>query len=95
MKLEASQLLKTGQSLKLSCKVHGTPVINVTWLKNGNEISSDDRRTISFDGSITSMEIENCSVDDSGYYICMASSEAGRDESSCSVTVKGLFRIKY
>lgn len=89
MKLEPSHLQKSGQPLKLSCKVHGTPIINITWLKHGEEISSDHRHSVLFDSSIATLEVENCSVEDSGDYVCVASSEAGRDQCSCSVTVKG------
>ncbi|XP_068592046.1 myosin light chain kinase, smooth muscle-like [Cebidichthys violaceus] len=88
MKLEPSQQLKTGQPLKLSCKVQGTPVISIIWFINGSEISSDLKHSMSFDGSIATLEVENCSVEDSGDYVCMASNEAGRNQSSCSVTVK-------
>ncbi len=93
MKLEPSQILKTGKLLKLSCKVQGSPVIGITWLKNGSEITSDHRHTLSFDSSVATLEVENCSVEDSGDYVCMASSEAGRDQSSSSVTVKGWFSV--
>uniref|UniRef100_A0A8P4G7Z7 Ig-like domain-containing protein n=1 Tax=Dicentrarchus labrax TaxID=13489 RepID=A0A8P4G7Z7_DICLA len=92
MKLEPSVLLKTGQPLKLSCKVQGTPVINITWFKNGSKIASDHRHTMSFDSSIATLELENCSVEDSGDYVCMGSSQAGQDQCSSSVTVKGWFR---
>ncbi|MEQ2219931.1 hypothetical protein ILYODFUR_000155 [Ilyodon furcidens] len=88
MKPEPSQLLKAGQPLKLSCKVQGTPVISITWMKNGSEIMSDHRHSMSFESSVASLEVENCNVDDSGEYVCLASSEAGREQCSCSVTVK-------
>lgn len=90
-KLEPSQLVKTGQPLKLSCKVQGTPVISITWFKNGSEIASDHRHAMSFDSPIATLDVENCSVEDSGDYVCMAISEAGRDQCSSSVTVKGWF----
>uniref|UniRef100_A0A3B4WP33 Ig-like domain-containing protein n=1 Tax=Seriola lalandi dorsalis TaxID=1841481 RepID=A0A3B4WP33_SERLL len=88
MKLEPSQLLRTGQPLNLSCKVQGTPVISIMWFKNGSEIISDHRHTMSFDSSIATLDVENCSVEDGGDYVCAASSEAGRDQCSSSVTVK-------
>lgn len=91
MKLEPSLLLKTGQPLKLSCKVQGTPVISITWFKNGSEIASDHRHVMSFDSSIVALEVENCSVEDSGDYVCVASSQAGREQCSSSVAVKGWF----
>lgn len=91
MKLEHSVLLKTGEPLKLSCKVQGTPVITIAWFKNGSQITSDHRHTMSFDNSIATLEIDNCSVEDSGHYVCTASSGAGKDECSGSVAVKGWF----
>lgn len=93
MKLEPYQLLKTGEPLKLSCKVQGTPVISITWFKNGSEIALEHRYTMSFDTSIATLEKENCSVEDSGEYVCIASSEAGRDQCSSSVSVKGWFSL--
>lgn len=89
MKLEPFQLLKTGQPLKLSCKVQGTPVISIAWFKNGSEVGSDQKHTMCFDGSMAALEQERCLVQDSGEYMCVASSEAGREQCSCSVTVKG------
>lgn len=91
MKFEPSQLLKTGQPLKLTCKVQGTPVISITWFKDGSEIASDHRHRLSFDSSIATLEVQDCSVEDSGDYVCIASSEAGRDQCSSLVTVKGWF----
>uniref|UniRef100_A0A4W6C6A5 Ig-like domain-containing protein n=1 Tax=Lates calcarifer TaxID=8187 RepID=A0A4W6C6A5_LATCA len=35
---------------------------------------------MSFDNSLATLEVENCSVEDSGDYVCVASSEAGRDQ---------------
>uniref|UniRef100_A0A3P8SVR7 Ig-like domain-containing protein n=1 Tax=Amphiprion percula TaxID=161767 RepID=A0A3P8SVR7_AMPPE len=88
MKPEPSQLLRTGHPLKLSCKVQGSPVISVAWFRNGSEIVSDRRHSMSFDSSMALLQVESCSVQDSGDYVCVASSEAGRDQCSSSVTVK-------
>jgi len=89
MKLEPSRLLKAGQPLKLCCKVQGSPVIHIKWFKSGSEIVSDHRHSMSFDSLVATLEVENCSVDDSGEFVCVASSEAGREQCSSSVTVKG------
>ncbi|KAJ8012937.1 hypothetical protein DPEC_G00048070, partial [Dallia pectoralis] len=88
MRLESSKLVKNGQSLILSCKVTGSPLINVKWLKNETEIASNDKYRLSFADSVATLEIVNCSVDDSGDYICVASSDAGSDRCSSTVTVK-------
>lgn len=81
--------MKTGEPLELSCKVQGTPVISITWFKNNSEIASDHRHAMSFDSTIASLDVKECSVEDSGHYVCVASSEAGRDQCSTRVTVKG------
>lgn len=94
MKLEPSVLLKAGQPLELSCKVQGTPVIAITWFKNGSEVVSGLRHTMSFDGSMATLGSESCSVQDSGDYVCVASSEAGREQCSSSVMVKGWFTLQ-
>lgn len=91
MKPEPSVLLKTGQPLHLSCRVQGSPVISVAWFKEGSEMGSTPSRSMCFDGSIASLDIEECSVEDGGQYVCMASSEAGSEQCSSSVTVKGWF----
>ena len=93
MKPEPSQLLRTGQPLRLSCKVQGSPVIVLTWFKNGSEMVSDPRHTVTFDSSIATLEVESCCVEDSGDYVCVASSDAGSDQCSSSVTVQGLYSL--
>lgn len=94
MKLEPVQLLRAGQPLQLSCRVQGTPVISITWFKNGSEVVSDLRHTVSFDGSVAALQVDSCSVEDTGDYVCEASSQAGADRCSCSVTVKGWFSLE-
>lgn len=69
--------------------MQGTPVIGIMWFKNDSEIVSDHRHSMSFDSSIASLEVKECSVEDSGHYLCVASSEAGRDQCSSWITVKG------
>lgn len=91
MKLEPSRVLQTGQPLKLSCKVQGSPEIRITWLKDGSEIVSSDRNIMSFDGSVAALEIPSCCVEDSGEFVCLAINESGRDQCSSSVAIKGLY----
>lgn len=90
MKLETSKLVKNGQTLQLSSKVQGSPVISIKWLKNENEIYPNQKYQISFIDSVATLEIVNSTVDDSGDYVCVASSEAGSNRCSSTVTVKGL-----
>jgi titin len=93
MRLEPLKLVKNGQPLTLTCKVTGSSVITVKWLKNETEITSNDKCRLSFTDSVASLDIVNCSVDDSGDYVCVASSDAGSDHCSSTVTVKGVYSV--
>lgn len=53
------------------------------------EISPGPKYTMSVVDLVASIEILGCSVEDSGEYLCVASSEAGVDRCSSTVTVKG------
>lgn len=72
----------------------GSPIITFKWFKDEMEITSGPKYTITADDLVASMEIVNCTVEDSGDYVCVASSEAGSDRCSSTITVKGLFNLK-
>lgn len=55
------------------------------------EIGPSPKYLISLTEVEATLEILNCSVEDSGDYVCVASSEAGNDRCSSTVTVKGWF----
>ncbi|KPP72549.1 titin-like, partial [Scleropages formosus] len=88
MKLESSKLVKSGSTIILECKVTGSPTIKIKWFKNETEITSDDKYQMTFSNSVATLQIVKSAVDDSGHYICEASSEAGCDRCNCVVTVK-------
>uniref|UniRef100_A0A3B4D205 Ig-like domain-containing protein n=1 Tax=Pygocentrus nattereri TaxID=42514 RepID=A0A3B4D205_PYGNA len=88
MKLDSTKLAVNGSSVVLECKVTGSPEITIKWLKNETEISPSEKYQMSFTNSVATLCMSNCSVEDSGDYICIASSDAGSDRCSCLVTVK-------
>lgn len=88
-KLEATRLVSSGASTRLECSVTGSPVISFQWLKDQVELSSSAKHRLAVSGSTASLELLGCTVEDSGEYVCVASSEAGRDRCSSTVTVKG------
>lgn len=90
-KLEATKLVTSADSARLECKVTGSPVISFRWFKDEMEISSSPKYTMALSDLKASLEIVNCAVKDSGEYVCVASSEAGSDRCSSTVTVKGWF----
>ena len=93
LKLVPTHLVKTGQPLTLSCKVEDSPGLSVNWFRNGCEIFSNYRQLVCFSNSVASLEVIDSIVEDSGEYVCMASSAAGSDQCVCTVTVKGWFHL--
>uniref|UniRef100_A0A3P9Q041 Ig-like domain-containing protein n=1 Tax=Poecilia reticulata TaxID=8081 RepID=A0A3P9Q041_POERE len=87
-KPENQDLVTSGVSIRLECKVSGSPVISFKWFKDEMEISSSPKYTISVSDVEATLEILNCATGDSGDYVCVASSEAGSDRCSSTVTVK-------
>lgn len=94
-KLEATKLITSGGNAKLECKVTGSPVVSFKWFKDEMEISSSPKYSMGLIDLVASLEIVDCAVADSGEYVCMASSEAGSDRCSSSVTVKGWFQCFF
>lgn len=90
-KLDATKLITSGHSTRLECNATGSPVITFKWFKDEMEISSGPKYTMSSSDFVASLEVAGCAVEDSGDYVCVASSEAGSDRCSCMLTVKGWF----
>lgn len=90
-RLDATKLITSGDSAKLEAKVVGSPIIGFKWFKDEMEISSSAKYIINQTDLETALEIINCTVEDSGEYLCVASSEAGSDRCSSAVSVKGWF----
>ncbi|XP_048868574.1 obscurin-like isoform X50 [Brienomyrus brachyistius] len=78
-----------GQTVKLACKVIGTPKPSVTWYKDGRPIEVDPHHIIieDPDGSCT-LILDNLTADDSGQYMCFAVSSAGSASSLGKITVQ-------
>lgn len=94
-KLEATKLITCGDSCRLECSVTGSPVITFKWFKDEMEITPSPKYTMAVDNTVASLEIVQCSVEESGDYVCVASSEAGSDRCSSTLTVKGWFCVEY
>ncbi|KAG8138689.1 hypothetical protein E2320_001557, partial [Naja naja] len=67
-----------GETVKLACRVTGTPKPGVTWYKDGKPVEVDPHHIIieDPDGSCT-LILDNLTGVDSGQYLCYASSPAG------------------
>ncbi|XP_029766379.1 titin-like, partial [Terrapene carolina triunguis] len=87
-KLEASKVVKRGDSARFECKISGSPEIRVVWYRNDNEIIASEKFRMSFSDSVAVIEMNHLSTEDSGDYICEAHNPAGRASCSTKVIVK-------
>ncbi|XP_058481105.1 obscurin [Solea solea] len=78
-----------GQTVKLACKVTGVPKPTVTWYKDGRAVEADPHHIIieDPDGSCT-LILDNMTADDSGQYMCFATSSAGNASTLGKITVQ-------
>ncbi|XP_023191845.1 obscurin isoform X17 [Xiphophorus maculatus] len=78
-----------GQTIKLACKATGVPKPVATWYKDGRTVEADPHHIIieDPDGSCT-LILDNMTADDSGQYMCFATSPAGNASTLGKVTVQ-------
>ncbi|XP_034744151.1 obscurin isoform X5 [Etheostoma cragini] len=78
-----------GQTVKLACKATGVPKPAITWYKDGRTVEADPHHIIieDPDGSCT-LILDNMTADDSGQYMCFASSSAGNASTLGKITVQ-------
>ncbi|XP_031662308.1 obscurin isoform X8 [Oncorhynchus kisutch] len=87
--LLADCTVELGQTVKLACKVTGVPKPVVTWYKDGHAVEADPHHIIieDPDGSCT-LILDNMTADDSGQYMCFATSTAGNASTLGKITVQ-------
>ncbi|XP_047188263.1 obscurin isoform X20 [Scophthalmus maximus] len=78
-----------GQTIKLACKATGVPKPSITWYKDGRAVEADPHHIIieDPDGSCT-LILDNMTADDSGQYMCFATSSAGNASTLGKITVQ-------
>ncbi|XP_056234585.1 obscurin [Seriola aureovittata] len=80
---------KIGQTIKLTCKVTGSPKPVVSWLKDGLPLEDDSRHIITADRSGTcSVILDSLTAEDSGQYTCYATSSMGTAGTLAKVVVQ-------
>ncbi|XP_035862895.1 obscurin isoform X16 [Sander lucioperca] len=80
---------KIGQTIKLTCKVTGSPKPVVSWLKDGLPLEDDPRHIITADRSGTcSLILDSLTAEDSGQYACYAISCMGSAGTLATVVVR-------
>ncbi|CAB1444707.1 unnamed protein product [Pleuronectes platessa] len=82
-------LTKIGQTIKLTCKVTGSPKPVISWFKDGHPLEDDPRHIITADRSGTcSLILDSLTADDSGQYTCYATSSMGAAGTLAKVVVQ-------
>lgn len=79
-----------GSFVHLECIVSGSHPISIQWYKDGQEISASEKHKYSFHDNTAFLEINQLEGSDSGSYTCEATNEAGENQCSAFLTVKGL-----
>lgn len=78
-----------GSNVTLECRVAGSQPMVVSWFKDNKEIHSDSKYQLNFSESAASVTITGLDTVDGGVFTCRASNEAGQNETTGTLTVKG------
>jgi len=85
--LKPEQSIKDGSRLELKVQVKGDPDPQVTWLKDGTPISSNEIMEVKYKNGCASVIINEVFPEDGGKYTCKATNTKGSVETSSKVTI--------
>ena len=80
---------REGTQLSIECRVSGIPLPTVVWMKDGNTLNTNNQIFIFFTGSTAKIMILSATVDDAGYYTCIASNIAGNVSEMQRIQIEG------
>uniref|UniRef100_A0A915PMX8 Titin n=1 Tax=Setaria digitata TaxID=48799 RepID=A0A915PMX8_9BILA len=81
---------KVGEMLKIHANITGLPTPTCKWLKNGDELKSDENTIITFKDGAAIVTIKKANVNSSGIYKLIAENICGRQEKEIKVQIKGV-----
>lgn len=82
-----------GERLTLQCQVAGDPEPQVTWYKDNKKLESNEFVDLKYKYGLATLKIEEAYPDDSGEYKCVAKNYVNQAETTCTLKVKGKFRL--
>uniref|UniRef100_A0A3P8UUM9 Follistatin-like 5 n=1 Tax=Cynoglossus semilaevis TaxID=244447 RepID=A0A3P8UUM9_CYNSE len=83
-----SQAREPGVTASLRCHAEGIPSPQLSWLKNGMDITTKLSKQLTLQANGSEVHISNVHFEDTGAYTCIARNEAGVDEDISSLFVE-------
>ena len=85
-------LALSGSHINIECVGSGIPRPEVTWYKDGEELSVDERDNMvtRYEEELSVLEVYNADTSDSGRYTCNVTNLAGTVTESSDVEVSGM-----
>ncbi|XP_054648998.1 follistatin-related protein 5 isoform X2 [Dunckerocampus dactyliophorus] len=83
-----TQAREPGVTASLRCHAEGIPRPQLTWLKNGMDITPKLSKQLTLQANGSEVHISNVHFEDTGAYTCIAKNEAGVDEDISSLFVE-------
>uniref|UniRef100_A0A672TER0 Follistatin-related protein 5-like n=1 Tax=Sinocyclocheilus grahami TaxID=75366 RepID=A0A672TER0_SINGR len=83
-----SQAREPGVTASLRCYAEGIPNPQLSWLKNGMDITTKLSKQLTLQANGSEVHISNVHFEDTGAYTCIARNEAGVDEDISSLFVE-------
>lgn len=75
-----------GAPIKLTCSFSGSNV-RITWMKDGDLVDRSSKYRVYEEDGLSTLEIQQSTIQDSGIYVCIASNSNGEVETSSIVTI--------
>ncbi|XP_061101739.1 follistatin-related protein 5-like isoform X1 [Conger conger] len=83
-----SQAREPGVTASLRCHAEGVPAPQLSWMKNGVDLTTQLSKQLTLQANRSEVHISNVRYEDTGAYTCIAKNEAGVDEDISSLFVE-------